>query len=57
MQIVSLGDNLHEISNPIFFESKNIFQNVVCWNCYPACSALNPNEEYSDTDISVDNTS
>ena len=34
MQIVSLGDNLHEISYPIFWEKwKNIYtyQFVICW--------------------------
>ena len=41
MQIVSL----HEISKPISWKKKqqqNIYQNVVCWNFYPACKfALN----------------
>ena len=41
MQIVSCGDNLHEISKPIIWENKKkIFQNVVCWNIYPACREL-----------------
>ena len=32
MQIVSSGDNLHDISSPIFWGKKGkIFQNVVCW--------------------------
>ena len=36
MQIVSLGDNLHEMSNPVSPENKKkIFQNVVCWKLYP----------------------
>ena len=50
MQIVSWGDSLHEMSNPIrrqfafFFLQKIGFEvscklapNVVCWNWYPAC--------------------
>ena len=32
MQIVSTGDNLHEISKPIFWGKYKIYQNVVCWN-------------------------
>ena len=33
MQIVSIGDNLHEVSNPIFYEKEEkIFQNVICRN-------------------------
>ena len=31
MQIVSIGDSLHEKSNPTSWENKEIFQNVVCW--------------------------
>ena len=30
MQIVSLGDNLHEMSKLIFWEKMKIFQNAVC---------------------------
>ena len=31
MQIVSIGDNLHEMSNPVLWEkSEKIFQNVIC---------------------------
>ena len=46
MQIVSNGDNFHEISKPIFWEKKKIKkkkknENVVCWNFHPACKALN----------------
>ena len=41
MQIVSIRDNLHEMSYPIFFENKKkIFQNVICRNFYPAFYAL-----------------
>ena len=32
-----MKDNFHEMSTPIFFENRKIFQNVVCWNFYPAC--------------------
>ena len=33
MQIVSYGDNLHKMSNPIFWQKyEKIFQNVVCCN-------------------------
>ena len=39
MQIVSLRYNSH-VSKPIFLEKENIFQNVICWNFYPSCSAL-----------------
>ena len=33
MQIVSNGDNLHEMSSPVFWEKnkKNITNFVVCW--------------------------
>ena len=31
MQIVSLEDNMHEMSKPIFFLGK-IFRNIVCLN-------------------------
>ena len=42
MQIVSIGDNLHAMSNPIFWEKQEkIFENVVCRNYYPACPVLN----------------
>ena len=27
MQIVSIGDNLHEISNPVFWEKKKKYSN------------------------------
>ena len=39
MQIVSIGDNLHEMSKPVFWEKKKkkIFKFVVCWKFYPAC--------------------
>ena len=31
MQIVSIGDNLHEMSKPVFWGKKEeIFQNVIC---------------------------
>ena len=35
IKTISLGDSLHEVSNPIFSETirkdiRNIFQNVVC---------------------------
>ena len=32
MQIVSIGDALHEMSNPVFWENKN---NVIYWKIYP----------------------
>ena len=45
MQIICNGDNLHELSKPIFWENdqkkkkkkKKKNQNVVCWNFYLAC--------------------
>ena len=53
MQIVSLGDNLHELSYPVWIwhfiqiaqiviscflrKIRKIFQNVVCWKFYPEC--------------------
>ena len=42
MQIVSLGDNLHEMSKPVFWKKnrKKKFQYVVCWKFYPQCYAL-----------------
>ena len=33
MQIVSHGDSLHEMSNPVFWEK---YQFVACWIC-PEC--------------------
>ena len=33
MQIVSLGDNLHEMSKPIFWANKKYHQFVICWIC------------------------
>ena len=36
MQIVTIGDSLHESSNPVPLEKyEKIFQNVVCWKFYP----------------------
>ena len=33
MQIVSTGDNLHEMSNPVFFEKEEKYhQFVICWS-------------------------
>ena len=41
MQIVSNGDNLHEMLNPVFWENQEkIFQIVVCWKFYPEYEAL-----------------
>ena len=41
MQIVSNGDNLHEMPNPVFWEKyEKIFQYVVCWKFYPEWLAL-----------------
>ena len=38
IQIISVGDNLHVMSNPIFWEKlRKSIQNVICWNFYPAC--------------------
>ena len=35
---VSLGDNLHNMSKPIFCgKIRKTIQEVVCWNIYPAC--------------------
>ena len=34
MQIVSWGDNLHELSKPTFWQKIKIFQNDVCWDIY-----------------------
>ena len=32
MQIISNGDNLHEMSNPVFWENKKKYRLfVVCW--------------------------
>ena len=36
MQIVSIEDNLHEMSNPVFWkkqEKKKKIQYIVCWKC------------------------
>ena len=30
MQIVSNGGNMHEMSNPVFWKNRTIFQNVIC---------------------------
>ena len=36
MQIVSKGDNLHEMSNPVFVQNiRKIFQNIICCKFYP----------------------
>ena len=41
MQIVSIGDNLHDMSKPVFGKKKEkIFQYVICWKFYPPYSAL-----------------
>ena len=33
---LALGENLHEMQNPIFCKNKKkIFQNVICWSFYP----------------------
>ena len=38
MQIVSTGDNLHEMSKPVFREKiRKLFQYAICWKLYPAC--------------------
>ena len=37
MQIVSNGDNLHQMSNPVFLENIEIFQIFICWKFYPKC--------------------
>ena len=43
IQIVSCGDNLHEMAKPVFWKKiRQIFQYVVCWKSYPECYALNP---------------
>ena len=34
----SIGDNLHEVSDPVFREKhEKIFQYVVCWKFYSEC--------------------
>ena len=43
MQIVSIGDNLHEMSKPVSGENKKTNLFVVCWKFYPECLELNPN--------------
>ena len=35
MQIVSNGDNFHEMSNSVFSENVKKKSNVVCWKFYP----------------------
>ena len=38
MQIVSIGDNLHEMPNPVYWENiETIFEYVMCWKFYPEC--------------------
>ena len=40
--------NLHEVSDPIFKEKiRKIFQNVVCWNFYPACKVFSSQVVFS----------
>ena len=35
MQIVSLGDNLHEVSEPVFQDKwEKYHQFVICWNLF-----------------------
>ena len=36
-QIVSIGDNLHEMSNPVFWEKSEKYFYVVCWKFYCEC--------------------
>ena len=48
MQIVSKGEDLHEMSNIIFSKK---FQNAICWQFYTACSELNT--QVSDALFSV----
>ena len=37
LQIVSIRDNLHELSKPIFWDKiRKLFQIVVCWNVLPS---------------------
>ena len=38
MQIVSNGDNLHEMSYPVFCENKEAIS--ICWKFYPECLAI-----------------
>ena len=33
MQIVSTGDNLHEMSKPIFWGNTKSHEFVICWIC------------------------
>ena len=41
MQIVSIGDSLHEMSKSVFLEKqRKIFQYVICWKFYPECNVL-----------------
>ena len=42
MQIVSLGDNLHKMSKPVFWEQYGKF--------YPACLVLNTGTRRADLD-------
>ena len=46
MQIVSIGDNLHEFPNPPTSENKKkIYQCVVWWKFYAECEVLNIYEQ------------
>ena len=33
MQIVSLGDNLHDVSDPIFYEKEEKYKETICMKC------------------------
>ena len=64
---ISLGDKLHEMPKPIFLEYnlhemlKHIFwgkkwfffQNVVCWNFYPAWNAVQANTQHINNDVTT----
>ena len=39
MQIFSIGENLHEMSKPVFWE-KYFNMSIICWKFYPGCAKL-----------------
>ena len=53
MHIVSLENNLHEISNPIFLENKGNISNFVCLKYFKVSSADEMAHHYENTPIQI----
>ena len=53
MQIVFIGDNLHEMSKPVFWEKKKKkkFQYIVCWKFYTESLVLKQGSFWRSIDM------